>query len=81
MVIEMVLSQVSKNGDVKIHPEDPLLIQSMRADFHDTSLAAGTQHLGEHLLHFQCFGCGAVRRNDPFANFVAYRPDQTSLHS
>ncbi len=62
-------------------PEDPLLLQGVRTDFHDTGLAVGLHHLSHHLLDLKGFRGGALSRDNAIPNLVMDCSHQAGLDS
>ncbi len=58
VIIEMILGEIGKDSSNKTKSIDPLLMNSMRAYFHESMTASGIHHLSEVAIQCDGVDCG-----------------------
>ena len=79
VIIQMILRQVRKHGDLIMQTVNALLRQRLGGNLHHAVFAARFDHFGEQALHFKRVGRGQIRRNFLTADHVLDRADQTGF--
>ena len=78
--IEVILRQVRENRGVELDIARPALLQGVGGDFHRHGAASGGADLEKQLLQIKRFGRGARRGQNPVADFIPDRADQSRAH-
>ena len=79
VVIEMILREIGKQRDIKMHPCYPLLCQRLGGDLHHAVRTARFYHLVEKLIEFVWVRGRQLRREHLVPHHILHRADQPRL--
>ena len=79
VVIEVVVGDVREDPARQLGPGQAVLVQCVRARFHEAMRAPGIEHVGEELLQADRIRCGVRGGNHPVHNAVLHGADQAGL--
>src|ERR1700678_4344575 len=81
MVIEMVASKIRKHGHIKRNPENALLFERVRRDFHHRFGDSEAQTFGQKPVQLERFGRGMRSWKNFPGHMIFNRSNQRSLAS
>src|SRR5512133_3142998 len=81
VIIEVIPSEIAKDGDVKGNAEDTLLLERVRRSLHDRLGRGIWQSVCQYLVQFKRFGRSVGRRQNLAGNVVLDGSDESALPS
>ena len=79
VVIQVVVGDVGEDPARQLGPGQAVLIQGVRARFHEAVRAPGIEHVGEELLQADWIRCGVGRGDHAIHDAVLHGADQSGL--
>ena len=72
VIVEVVACEIGENSTREIESIDAMLTTRVRTHLHESVLASGVDHIGQHLVERKRVGCGLCGRNDSVVDDVAH---------